>query len=213
MAETLQDRLLYWADKSGWVMPATARETMREAAAKLDELENRISRPDGVSEEEKVIAEYRDENGNLMWMENPYLFRRKFGVGQSVISPDKTIYGIIRADFVGEFGHGIINYVVKPRHPEISYVDLKKKYDVLVAASTGGEDAEDSQDLSGWIMGDSEGRRWRGWGNYGPTWQTDPMKAIRFARRKDAEAVFAEDEDAWTVIELAAAIRSQKDGE
>lgn len=83
----------------------------------------------------------------------------------------------------------------------------------LAAASTGGESAEDSQDLSGWIMGDSEGRRWRGWGNYGPTWQTDPMKAIRFAHRKDAEAVFAEDEDAWTVIELAAAIRSQKDGE
>ena len=83
----------------------------------------------------------------------------------------------------------------------------------LAAASTGGEESADSQDLSGWIMGDSEGRRWRGWGNYGPTWQTDPMKAIRFARREDAEAVFAEDEDAWTVIELVAAIRSQKDGE
>lgn len=34
-----------------------------------------------------------------------------------------------------------------------------------------------------------------------PVWTTDPNKAIRFARRSDAEMFCAEDEDAWRVTE------------
>lgn len=34
-----------------------------------------------------------------------------------------------------------------------------------------------------------------------PLWTEDPHKAIRFARREDAEMFAAEDEDAWRIVE------------
>jgi len=32
-------------------------------------------------------------------------------------------------------------------------------------------------------------------------WTTDPLKALHFCRRQDAELVAAEDEDAWRITE------------
>lgn len=62
----------------------------------------------------KVTAEYRDEDGNLLWTEDPYPFKRKFAVGQEPMHPDRKRYVIVKADFVGTFGNGIIHYVVMP---------------------------------------------------------------------------------------------------
>lgn len=52
---------------------------------------------------------------------------------------------------------------------------------------------------SGWIVGNSENDRWRAWDQGNAVWVDDPAKATRYARREDAEAVHAEDEDAWVV--------------
>jgi hypothetical protein len=51
----------------------------------------------------------------------------------------------------------------------------------------------------GWIVGNGDGTKWRHWTDCGPEWVTDRNSATRFARREDAEAVHAADEDAWTV--------------
>lgn len=62
---------------------------------------------------EKVTAEYRNEDGELLWSEDPYPFKRKFAVGQQWRSNDGWLYKIIKADFIGKFGDGVIYYVVK----------------------------------------------------------------------------------------------------
>ena len=52
---------------------------------------------------------------------------------------------------------------------------------------------------TGWLIGNgSDGyRTMDDYGNF--KWTTDASEAIRFARKKDAERVSAEDEDAWTI--------------
>ncbi len=52
---------------------------------------------------------------------------------------------------------------------------------------------------SAWIVANGSGTKWRYWNIFGPTWTPDREKATRYARREDAEAVHAADEDAWTV--------------
>ncbi|ADJ24796.1 hypothetical protein Hden_3001 [Hyphomicrobium denitrificans ATCC 51888] len=52
---------------------------------------------------------------------------------------------------------------------------------------------------SAWIVGNGRGTEWRYWTDFGPAWTPDREKATRYARREDAEAVHAADEDAWTV--------------
>lgn len=51
----------------------------------------------------------------------------------------------------------------------------------------------------GWIVSNGNDDRWRAWDQGNPIWVDDPAKATRYARSEDAEAVHAEDEDAWCV--------------
>lgn len=63
-----------------------------------------------------------------------------------------------------------------------------------------GKEIAESANCSGWIVTDGGGETYRTW-QYGMSgWTKDRSKATRYARRKDAEAVHAEDEDAWRVI-------------
>lgn len=50
-----------------------------------------------------------------------------------------------------------------------------------------------------WVVSDGQDARWRMWGDSGPEWTTDREKALRFARRDDAEAFARDDEDAWHI--------------
>jgi hypothetical protein len=52
----------------------------------------------------------------------------------------------------------------------------------------------------GYIVGDGSGTRFRVWGEMGPDWTTDRTKALRFARREDAEAFAADDIDGWAIL-------------
>lgn len=56
----------------------------------------------------------------------------------------------------------------------------------------------------GWIVVSGDGKRFRFWDEVGPNWTTVRAKATRYARRCDAEAVHAGDEDAWSVVPFAA---------
>ncbi len=64
---------------------------------------------------------------------------------------------------------------------------------------------ERTADSSGWVVGNGDGTKWRRWTDCGPEWTPDISAATRFARREDAEAVHAGDEDAWTVQTYRAA--------
>ena len=61
---------------------------------------------------------------------------------------------------------------------------------------------------AGWIVGNSDGTKWRVWDSLGPKWTTDRDRATRYARRVDAEQVHAEDEGAWRVVPYAALSQS-----
>ena len=61
------------------------------------------------------------------------------------------------------------------------------------------EPAGEVEPVDGWIVGNGDGTKWRTWVDGMPGWTDDRSAAIRFARREDAEAVHAEDEDAWKV--------------
>lgn len=50
-----------------------------------------------------------------------------------------------------------------------------------------------------WIIANSAGDRWRVWRNGNIEWTEHRGHATRYVRREDAEAVHAEDEDAWRV--------------
>ena len=63
----------------------------------------------------------------------------------------------------------------------------------------------------GFIVSNGKGNAWRMWDEAGPEWTYDRDKALRFARREDAEVFAREDEDAWR-IEPFAALRAQPAG-
>lgn len=56
----------------------------------------------------------------------------------------------------------------------------------------------------GWIVASGDRKRFRCWTNGMSDWTDDHSKAIRYARREDAEAVHQDDEDAWFVFPVAA---------
>lgn len=55
-------------------------------------------------------------------------------------------------------------------------------------------------DAGGWIVLSGDGKRYRTWKNGWSAWTEVRDEATRYARREDAEAVHAEDEDAWTIV-------------
>ena len=61
---------------------------------------------------------------------------------------------------------------------------------------------------SAWIVGNGNRTRWRRWIDGTPTWIASRDHATRYTRREDAEAVHAEDEDAWRVEQFAESEKS-----
>lgn len=51
------------------------------------------------------------------------------------------------------------------------------------------------------IVTNGNDTKFRGWGETGPIWVDNIEDAVQYARRKDAERVHAEDEDAWHIRE------------
>lgn len=52
---------------------------------------------------------------------------------------------------------------------------------------------------NGYIVTNGNGTKWRTWKSGMPEWTSDRTAATRYARRADAEAVHANDEDAWGI--------------
>lgn len=57
----------------------------------------------------------------------------------------------------------------------------------------------------GFIVANGNQDKFRRWDAEGPAWTEIKKKAVLFVRREDAEAVFAEDEDAWAILPVTAA--------
>lgn len=60
--------------------------------------------------------------------------------------------------------------------------------------------AAPTEEFPGWIIGNAAETEWRRWGDAGPEWTPHRDQALRFARRGDAEAFAAEDDDAWKLV-------------
>lgn len=56
--------------------------------------------------------------------------------------------------------------------------------------------------MTGFIVANSNQDQFRFWGDSGPEWTPDQEKALRFARRVDAEQFCRDDEDAWHILEI-----------
>jgi hypothetical protein len=54
----------------------------------------------------------------------------------------------------------------------------------------------------GWIVANGDQTKFRFWAEMGPDWTTSREHALRFARRQDAEAFCADDEDAWHILPI-----------
>lgn len=61
-----------------------------------------------------VTAEFYDEGGKLLWIDDPYPFKRKFAVGQVYPAGAGRNYEILASSFVGAFDAGTVRYTVKP---------------------------------------------------------------------------------------------------
>ncbi len=68
------------------------------------------------------------------------------------------------------------------------------------ADCVGGTPHERHTDHRGYIVGNGDRTKWRAWINGLPAWVDDPAEATRYGFRSDANAVHAEDEDAWCVV-------------
>lgn len=77
--------------------------------------------------------------------------------------------------------------------------ELGSRILALLSARPPARAEGQDEGAAGWIVGNSEDNRWRSWDQGGPVWVDDRARATRYARREDAEAVHAEDEDAWCV--------------
>lgn len=62
--------------------------------------------------------------------------------------------------------------------------------------------AESKPRVVGYIVSNGARDRFRCWGQLGPEWTEDRDAALRFARRQDADAFAAEDEDAWAIVPI-----------
>jgi hypothetical protein len=72
------------------------------------------------------------------------------------------------------------------------------EWDSRKHAQQRAEAAERSLETQGWVISDGQDKQYRTFENSYCEWSTLD-KAIRFARREDAEAFAAEDEDAWHI--------------
>ena len=76
---------------------------------------------------------------------------------------------------------------------------------------TDGATPKITEDLAGWIVMNGDGSRYRTWKDGWSAWTDNRDEATRYARRKDAEAVHSEDEDAWTIAPFARALPADPD--
>ena len=60
------------------------------------------------------------------------------------------------------------------------------------------------READGWIVTNANGDKFRCWIDGWSNWTDDRDQATRYARRRDAEAVHAEDDDAWRVVPFTA---------
>lgn len=86
-----------------------AQEAYRRAAIALDPPVLSKSEADELSD---VSAEYRNRNGDLLWVEDPYPYHCKFGVGQTVYR-GKLQYKVVSNHFKGVPNNGHVVYVLK----------------------------------------------------------------------------------------------------
>lgn len=101
--------------------------------------------------------------------------------------------------------HPTAGWTNKSRAAVLSHCQKDGPFPVPLYAAPPTSAPADVVSALGWIVGSGDGRRWRRWGDTGPEWTEDREKAVRYARREDAESVHREDEDVWQIIPYSGA--------
>lgn len=111
-------------------------------------------------------------------------------------------------EFEGDLGGTLINIIHASGSADEhgDYVPPRELAAALVAKPLSAE-----QDGAGWIIGSGDGLRFRAWIDGIPAWVENPDDATRYARRKDAEDVHQEDEDAWRVVPFVIGIQRERE--
>lgn len=74
---------------------------------------------------------------------------------------------------------------------------LQALHDALAARQPGAQVPVCS---GGFVIGNGSGENYMAWGQVGPEWVADRSAALWLVRRADAEALAAENEDAWLIL-------------
>jgi len=115
----------------------------------------------------------------------------------------ETVDAAILAELERQEGIGAGNVHVDQETGLLSVemdIDGRSLSRAILAALRQSQSRGEPLGVLGWIVSSADGQRFRCWDSSGPAWTDDPKQAVRYARRIDAEAVHAEDEDAWRVI-------------
>jgi len=80
--------------------------------------------------------------------------------------------------------------------PGLTLMELAEKVKGMQAAPSWPEPACSG----GFVISNGSGDKYMAWGQVGPEWVTDRAAALWLVRRADAEALAAENEDAWSIL-------------
>ncbi|HHA2771684.1 hypothetical protein [Stenotrophomonas maltophilia] len=80
--------------------------------------------------------------------------------------------------------------------PGLTLMELAEKVKGMKVASSWPEPACSG----GFVISDGSGEKYMAWGQVGPEWVADRSAALWLVRRADAEALAAENEDAWSIL-------------
>ncbi|WP_353089148.1 hypothetical protein [Stenotrophomonas sepilia] len=70
----------------------------------------------------------------------------------------------------------------------------------LIAAITARQPVGEPVCSGGFVISNGSGEKYMAWGQVGPEWTADRSAALWLVRRADAEALAAENEDAWSIL-------------
>lgn len=182
-------------------MVAVTPEARKAAADLLDEVSSLLG-DTGIGQVADLIrdGEYDEHDATLAFarFERDILARSRSEVGCTIPADHPLAKGL-------RTSQKALDAIKRQEQANIAgYLAMRDMPIGSVAADARHQSGRTGAGEAGWIVGNSDGTKWRVWDALGPKWTTDRDRATRYARRVDAEQVHAEDEGAWRVVTYAA---------
>ncbi len=95
---------------------------------------------------------------------------------------------------------GRIEEAIEFRVPHDIYAAVHGELAELKAALAARQPVGEPVCSGGFVISNGSGEKYMAWGQVGPEWTADRSAALWLVRRADAEALAAENEDAWSIL-------------